>query len=131
MSRTDLLPQVTAAFALYKTSDKAEIEKELAKVVAGIKAAGMDPEQSPKIAELRVKIQSAAVDVGALESEVYDHLSSFFRRYYSEGDFLSKRVYKDLRTGGWVRVVRAGPPHAWLPMRRTPARRGRRSPVTS
>ena len=26
--------------------------------------------------------------------EVYDHLFSFFRRYYSEGDFLAKRVYK-------------------------------------
>ncbi|HNV37333.1 MAG TPA: site-specific DNA-methyltransferase, partial [Rectinema sp.] len=37
---------------------------------------------------------TVAVDTGALESEVYDHLYSFFRRYYSEGDFLSKRVYK-------------------------------------
>ena len=34
------------------------------------------------------------MDIGALESEVYDHLFSFFRRYYSEGDFLAKRVYK-------------------------------------
>lgn len=34
------------------------------------------------------------MDTGALEAEVYDHLYSFFRRYYSEGDFLSKRVYK-------------------------------------
>ena len=32
----DLLPQVQAAFALYKTADKAEIEKELAKVRAEI-----------------------------------------------------------------------------------------------
>src|SRR5690606_21063004 len=37
---------------------------------------------------------SEAVDTEALEAEVYDHLYSFFRRYYSEGDFLSKRVYK-------------------------------------
>jgi adenine-specific DNA-methyltransferase len=29
-----------------------------------------------------------------LETEVYDHLYNFFRRYYSEGDFLAKRVYK-------------------------------------
>ena len=29
-----------------------------------------------------------------LESEVYDHLYGFFRRYYFEGDFISKRVYK-------------------------------------
>lgn len=90
----DLLPQVQAAFALYKTADKAEIEKELAKVIAGIEAAGMDPSQSPKVKELQAKLQSEAVDVGGLEGEVYDHLLSFFRRYYSEGDYLSRRVYK-------------------------------------
>ena len=90
----DLLAQVQAAFALYKTADKAEIEKELAKVIAGIEAAGMDPSQSPKVKELQAKLQSEAVDVGGLEGEVYDHLLSFFRRYYSEGDFLSRRVYK-------------------------------------
>src|SRR5580693_5799491 len=76
----ELLPQVHAAFALYKTADKVELERELAKVIAGIEAAGMDPAQSPKVNELRARIQSDAVDVGALESEVYDHLFSFFRR---------------------------------------------------
>lgn len=91
---SDLLPQVQEAFGEYRTADKAEIEKELAKVTAGIEAAGMDPEQSPKVKELRDWLVSDAVDVGALESEVYDHLFSFFRRYYSEGDFLAKRVYK-------------------------------------
>ena len=90
----DLLPQVKDALAQYKTADKAEVEKELAKVVAGIEAAGMDPEQSPKVVELRARIVNEAVDISALESEVYDHLFSFFRRYYSDGDFLSKRVYK-------------------------------------
>ena len=34
------------------------------------------------------------MDIGTLESEVYDHLFNFFRRYYSEGDFLAKRLYK-------------------------------------
>jgi len=90
----DLLPQVQAAFGQYKTADKAEIEKELAKVLAGIEAAGMDHTQSPKVADLRARLANDAVDIGALESEVYDHLFSFFRRYYSEGDFLAKRVYK-------------------------------------
>ena len=90
----DLLPQVQAAFGQYKTADKAEIEKELAKVISGIEAAGMDPAGSPKVSELRARLKGDAVDVGALEGEVYDHLFSFFRRYYSDGDFLSKRVYK-------------------------------------
>jgi adenine-specific DNA-methyltransferase len=90
----DLLPQVQQAFGLYQTADKAEIEKELAKVVVGVQAAGMDPEQSPKVQELRVKLATEAVDLAALENEVYDYLYSFFRRYYSDGDFLAKRVYK-------------------------------------
>ena len=90
----DLLPQVRAAFSQYKTADKAKLEKELSKVIAGVEAAGMNPDDSPKVKDLRARLTSDAVDIGALESEVYDHLFSFFRRYYSEGDFLSKRVYK-------------------------------------
>ena len=90
----DLLPQVRDAFAQYNTVDKAEREKELAEVIAGVAFAGMDPDDSPKVKELRARIESDAVDIGTLESEVYDHLFNFFRRYYSEGDFLAKRVYK-------------------------------------
>ncbi len=90
----DLLPQVQTAFGQYKTADKAELEKELAKVVAGVESAGMDPAQSPKVADLRARLKNDAVDVVGLESEVYDHLFSFFRRYYDQGDFLAKRVYK-------------------------------------
>lgn len=90
----DLLPQVKEAFGLYKTADKAELEQQLQKLMAGIEAAGMDPEQSPKVKELRDKLANEAVDIGGLENEVYDHLFSFFRRYYSEGDFLAKRVYR-------------------------------------
>ena len=90
----DLLPQVKAAFGQYKTADKAELEKELSKVIAGVEAAGMNPDDSPMVKDLRARLASDALDIGALESEVYDHLFSFFRRYYAEGDFLAKRVYK-------------------------------------
>jgi adenine-specific DNA-methyltransferase len=90
----DLLPQVQAAFGQYKTADKAEIEKELAKAIDQANALGADPETLPKVKELRGRLANDAVNVGQLENEVYDHLFSFFRRYYSEGDFLAKRVYK-------------------------------------
>jgi adenine-specific DNA-methyltransferase len=90
----DLLPQVKAAFAQYQPADKAALDKELAQVVAGVQAAGLNPDDSPKVKELRARLADDAVDLDALEAEVYDHLYSFFRRYYSEGDFLSKRVYK-------------------------------------
>ena len=90
----DLLPQVKAAFGAYKSADKAEIEKDLAKAVEQAQSLGVDPETTQKVKDLRAKLASEAVDLGQLESEVYDHLFSFFRRYYSEGDFLAKRVYK-------------------------------------
>ncbi len=90
----DLLPQVREAFSIYKTSDKMEIQKELDKLIESVKAAGMDPEQSPKVRELRTRL-SEAVDVSAFENEVYDHLYSFFSRYYDEGDFISLRRYKE------------------------------------
>ena len=90
----DLLSQVQAAFGQYRTADKAVLEKELSTVIAGIEAAGMNPDDSPKVKDLRTRLTSDPVHIGSLESEVYDHLFNFFRRYYSEGDFLAKRVYK-------------------------------------
>lgn len=90
----DLLPQVTAAFAQYQAADKAELEKDLAKAIEQAQALGADPETLPKVKELRARLASEAVDVRTLEREVYDHLYAFFRRYYSEGDYLAKRVYK-------------------------------------
>lgn len=90
----DLLPQVKEAFSLYKTADKGELEKELAKAIEQAYSLGADPETLPKVKALRGKLANDAVDLGSLENEVYDHLFSFFRRYYSEGDFLAKRVYR-------------------------------------
>jgi len=91
----DLLPQVEAAFREYKSSDRDEIKKELDKVIESVKAAGVDPEQAPKVKELRRRLADEAVDVSALENEVYDHLHNFFSRYYDEGDFISQRRYKE------------------------------------
>lgn len=91
----ELLPQVKEAFALYQPADKAAIEQELGQAVEQARALGVDPDATQKVKDLREKLAHTAVDIAALEAEVYDHLYSFFRRYYSEGDFLSKRVYKE------------------------------------
>lgn len=90
----DLLPQVRDAFAEYKSADKAQIQAELDRVIEGLRAGGVDPEQAPKVQKLRAKLAEEAVDITALENEVYDHLYSFFSRYYDEGDFISLRRYK-------------------------------------
>ena len=89
----DLFPQVKQEFSQYKTADKAELEQQLAKAIEQAQALGADPETLPKVKELRAKLGTDAVDIASLEGEVYDHLISFFSRYYSEGDFLSKRRY--------------------------------------
>ncbi|HUY87102.1 MAG TPA: site-specific DNA-methyltransferase [Pirellulales bacterium] len=91
----DLLPQVQRAFLEYKSADKSVLEGELDKLAATVQAAGMNPDDSPKAHELRQKIAESAVDVAALENEVFSHLFNFFRRYYSEGDFISLRRYKE------------------------------------
>lgn len=90
----DLLPQVKTAFSQYTTADKAELQAALAKAIEQANALGVDPESTARVKELRQRVANESVDVAALETEVYDHLYSFFRRYYQEGDFLAKRVYK-------------------------------------
>ena len=91
----DLKPQAQEAFEQYQSADKAELEKELEELVKSLENARVDPSQSPTVQELKQRLKDQAVDISALEGDVYDHLFNFFRRYYSEGDFLSKRVYKE------------------------------------
>ena len=90
----DLLTQVEAAFGKYQTADMTALQEELSKVTAGVRIAGMNPDDSPTVTDLRARIKNDSVDIQSLETEVYHHLFSFFRRYYFEGDFLTKRVYK-------------------------------------
>src|SRR5580765_2851759 len=59
-----LLPQVKEAFDLYKSADKSEIEKELAKAVEQAKSLGVDPETTQKVKDLRAKLKTDSVDVG-------------------------------------------------------------------
>ena len=91
----DLLPQVKEAFAAYQPADKAALQKELEQAIEQAKSLGVDPESTQKVKELRARLESESVDLDALEADVYDHLYRFFRRYYHEGDFISRRVYKE------------------------------------
>lgn len=91
----DLLPQVKEAFKAYKPADKALLQGDLDRLIVTIQNAGMNPDESPKVKELRLKIATSAVDVTSLENEVFSHLFNFFRRYYNEGDFISQRRYKE------------------------------------
>jgi len=91
----DLLPQVQASFKHYKSADKSTLQGELSKAIEQAQGLGVDPETTSKVKDLRRQIAESAVDVTALENEVFSHLFNFFRRYYSEGDFISLRRYKE------------------------------------
>ena len=54
----------------------------------------MNPETNEYVQELKAKLRDD-FDLAREEGEVYDALLTFFSRYYNEGDFLSRRVYKD------------------------------------
>ncbi|HAF25196.1 MAG TPA: site-specific DNA-methyltransferase, partial [Blastocatellia bacterium] len=89
----DLLPQVRQSLAQLESGDRAQIESELAKAIEQAKELGVDAETTEKVKRLREQL-SATADIEAIESEVFSHLYEFFRRYYSDGDFLSLRRYK-------------------------------------
>ncbi|MBL4833964.1 MAG: site-specific DNA-methyltransferase [Pseudomonas sp.] len=89
------LPRITRdAFAGFASSDKAELEKELELACKAAKDAGFEPEASPKVQSLQTQLKDG-FDLAREEGEVYDALVTFFNRYYDQGDFLSRRVYKD------------------------------------
>lgn len=77
-----------------------EIKKQLASIEAQFGGKEMIAQLSstmPIVAEYN-QLQKQLVsgfDMAALESDVYSALFSFFNRYYDEGDFISKRRYKE------------------------------------
>lgn len=89
----DLLPQVKQLLA-ENNSTASALNEELKQAIQACHSVGINPDESPKVMEIK-KRMAASADVTALENEVYSHLTTFFSRYYDEGDFISKRRYKD------------------------------------
>lgn len=90
----DLLPQVRATLEEYQGTVSSAGQAELDEAIRKAKALGIDPDSSPRVKELKERL-GPVQDTAALEEEVFSHLYDFFRRYYSEGDFISMRRYKE------------------------------------
>ncbi|MFT6163433.1 MAG: adenine-specific DNA-methyltransferase [Zhongshania aliphaticivorans] len=89
------LPNIArAAFSEFASLDKAQLEQALEQAKKGATDAGFSPEESPTVKAIQAQLKDN-FDLAREEGEVYDALVTFFSRYYSEGDFLSRRVYKD------------------------------------
>ncbi|NRG28128.1 site-specific DNA-methyltransferase, partial [Bacillus circulans] len=89
----DLLPQVKSELEKYISVEQKGIEKELKELTEKLEDAGVALESSSKYVALKSKLDNG-LNVASAENEVYSHLANFFRRYYSEGDFVSLRRYK-------------------------------------
>ena len=88
----DLLPQVRTLLGMSVRKDLDETRKELAAAEAKARELGLDPAKTPKVQQLRAKIEGVSPE--ALdEGDVYKHLASFFERYYRDGDFAAQRRY--------------------------------------
>lgn len=90
-----LLPQVKKILGGSNSANTAKLEQQLADAVKASEDAGFDPEMSPKVKQLREQIAASSAGNEELENEVFNHLTIFFSRYYDNGDFVSKRRYKD------------------------------------
>jgi adenine-specific DNA-methyltransferase len=90
-----LLAQVKETLTQTQGHAATEAQAELDALLKALRDAGVpNPEETPKVKELRATIaQSGNMD--ALADEVFNHMATFFRRYYKEGDFISQRRYKD------------------------------------
>lgn len=82
-----LAKTVREALQSHGSLHQAQLTEDLRKAEQATKDAGLAPEQSPRVLELREKLK-AGNDLDALADEVYSHLYTFFSRYYQEGDFL-------------------------------------------
>ena len=89
----ELLPQVKEEFSKYKSTDAGEKQKELDRLEKTVKESGLNPDDSPKVKELREQLAEYG-DEESFVNEVFSCLTTFFRRYYDDGDFLSLRRYK-------------------------------------
>jgi len=91
----NLLPQVEEAFGEYQAQDTKTLQIQLKEAIKQANELGVDPEEAPKVIEIKEQIANFGVDVTELENQVYAALYNFFRRYYDKGDFISQRRYKE------------------------------------
>lgn len=89
--------KVQEALAPFAQGDKSKITARMTEIESQLGDVSALPDTIPMVKEYNdLKKQLATgTDLAALETDVYSALYSFFNRYYDEGDFVSKRRYKE------------------------------------
>lgn len=89
-----LAEKVAAALSSGSEAQREQIARELKEKEDQYAADGLDPNNVPKVLELRQKLAEYTVGASEHENAVFSHLLTFFSRYYDKGDFISQRRYK-------------------------------------
>lgn len=89
-----LKAKIQTALADAGNANKANLEQQLQAAIKAATDAGFEPEQSPKVQELKKQLAATVSGASEHENAVYSHLLTFFSRYYDNGDFISQRRYK-------------------------------------
>lgn len=99
---TQRLPQmVQETLAPFAQGSKEEIRAQMTRIEESVAGMGMTVDALPDAAPMKQKYMTLqkslaeGADLSALETDVYSALYSFFNRYYEDGDFISKRRYKE------------------------------------
>lgn len=87
----DLLPAIRQT--LQAGGKATDVQKDLDETILNLQNAGVDPDTSPKVQELKALL-SGGSNIEKDEGEIFSHLYTFFSRYYDGGDFMSLRRYK-------------------------------------
>jgi adenine-specific DNA-methyltransferase len=90
----DLPKRVTETLSPVAGMDKKTIKKRMAELEAQAAQFKAKPDDNEEYITLKNQLALSA-DMESLEADVYSHLYNFFSRYYEEGDFISKRRYKE------------------------------------
>ena len=90
----DLKSKVQAALADKSVAGKKALEEKIAKIEATLAPLGVQPSSSAEWVAAKAELDKLAASDDS-ESLVYAHLLTFFSRYYDDGDFISKRRYKE------------------------------------
>lgn len=90
---TILPQQVKEVLTSNVSADTVKKQNQLNEIIKQVQSLGYDPETNSKVLELRKEIAQTG-NIDEMENTVYSHLSTFFGRYYDNGDFISLRRYK-------------------------------------
>lgn len=89
-----LADKVKQVLSAGSAANEQSLQTELDEAIKQAQALGANPDDLPKVKDLRSKLHEVSAGSNEHENAVFSHLLTFFSRYYDNGDFISQRRYK-------------------------------------